>query len=181
LKNTFLRQLFYKPYNTNFYDLKCSPCGEARDDLPDIGNDKPYYWFTVPEDERLARTQLTEDICIIDDEDYFVRGVINISIHDYDRDVGFGVCISQKKENFDTYVNNFDSAQIGPFFGWLSTDIDYYDESSLSLKTTAHFIGNGRPRIEIDPTVKHPLAIDQREGITLNKAWEIVHFYLDIN
>ena len=46
----------------------------------------------------------------------------------------------------------------------------------------AHFIGNGgRPRIEIDPTVEHPLAIDQREGITLTKAWEIAHFYVDIN
>jgi hypothetical protein len=161
---------------------KCSTCGEVHDDLPDIGNDEPYYWFTVPEDERLARTQLTEDTCIIDDEDYFIRGVINIPIHDYDRDFGFGVWVSQKKENFDTYVKNFNSAQIGPFFGWLSTDIGYYDETSLSLKTMAHFTGNGgRPRIEIDPTIEHPLAIDQRKGITLSKAWEIVHFYLDIN
>ena len=31
--------------------------------------------------------------------------------------------------------------------------------------------------IELEPTA-HPLAVDQREGITLEKAWAIVHFYM---
>ena len=158
---------------------KCSTCGETHDDLPDIGHDKPYYWFTVPLEERSIRTELTEDTCIIDDEDYFIRGVLHIPIHDYERSFGFGVWVSQKKENFYTYLDNPDSDQIGPFFGWLSTEIPYYEESSLSLKTMAHFVGNKeRPRIEVELT-DHPLAIDQDKGITLAKAWEIVHFHMD--
>jgi hypothetical protein len=41
----------------------------------------------------------------------------------------------------------------------------------------AHFRGDGlRPRIELEPA-DHPLAVDQRDGITLAKAWEVVHFY----
>jgi hypothetical protein len=44
----------------------------------------------------------------------------------------------------------------------------------------AHFLGNGkRPYIEIEPT-DHPLALDQRNGISLDKAWEIVHFHEDL-
>ena len=160
---------------------KCSTCGETHDDLPDIGSDKPYYWFTVPEEERSARTKLTEDTCIIDDEDYFVRGVLHIPIHNYEHDFGFGVWISQKEENFNKYLENSDCDQIGPFFGWLSTELDYYEQSTLSLKTMAHFRGGSdRPIIEVEPS-GHQLAIDQQEGITLAKAWEIVHFYLDSN
>ena len=64
-----------------------------------------------------------------------------------------------------------------PFFGWLCTRIDYYPEETLFLKTMAHFRkGNLRPAILVEPT-DHPLAVDQRNGITLDKAWDIVHRY----
>ena len=33
-----------------------------------------------------------------------------------------------------------------------------------------------RPAIRVEPT-DHPLAVDQRNGITLDKAWDIVHRY----
>ena len=157
---------------------KCSECDEIHDDLPDIAADKPDYWWTVPEDEREARTELTGDTCIIDDEDFFIRGVIQIPIHDYPRDFGFGVWVSQKRENFQTYLDNFDTDKIGPFFGWLSTNIAFYEEGTTLLKTMAHFRGNNqRPAIVLEPS-SHPLAIAQHEGITLAQAWDIAHFYM---
>jgi hypothetical protein len=155
----------------------CSVCGEAHEGLPDIGDEKPYYWYTLPREERDGRARLTEDTCVIDDRDFFIRGVLRLPVRDDEQDFGFGVWVSQKRENFERYVAEPDSAEIGPFFGWLSTEIDYYAESTLSLKTMAHFRGgDARPTIELEQT-EHPLAIDQREGITLAKAWEIVHFY----
>ena len=76
-------------------------------------------------------------------------------------------------------MENFDSSDVGPFFGWLCTSIAYYSEETLLLKTMAHFRGEGlRPNIEVEQT-EHPLAVDQRNGISLAKAWEIVHFYMD--
>ena len=158
---------------------QCSVCGETHDSLPHMVIDKPDYYWSVPEEERAERVELSPETCIIDDEDYFIRGVIEIHVHDYPHNFGFGVWVSQKRENFYTYVENFDSADIGPFFGWLSTRLACYEEDTLLLKTMAHFRGGGeRPRIELDET-EHPLAIDQREGITLDRAWEIVHFYMD--
>ncbi len=157
---------------------KCSTCGEAHDDLPDIGDDRPYYWYTIPEEERSSRAELTEDTCVIDGEDFFIRGVIHVPVHDHHHDFGFGVWVSQKKENFYAYLSDPESKRVGPFFGWLSTEIAYYEESTLSLKTMAHFVGGGqRPRIEVEPS-DHPLAVDQSEGITLARAWEIVHFHM---
>ncbi|HEX8567601.1 MAG TPA: DUF2199 domain-containing protein [Pyrinomonadaceae bacterium] len=157
----------------------CSKCGEVHDDLPDIGFDKPDHWWDVPENEREKRIELTENTCIIDNEHFFIRGVIEIPVHSYEHRLGFGVWISQKKENFYTYLENPDSNEIGPFFGWLCNEIGYNDEKTLLLKTTAHFRGgNSRPLIEVEST-EHPLSIDQQNGISLEKAWKIVHFYLD--
>lgn len=158
---------------------RCSTCGEAHEVLPHIGIDYPDHYWEVPEAERGPRVVLTTDTCVIDGGHYFIRGVIEIPVHEYPENFGFGVWVSQKKENFETYLKNFDSNAIGPFFGWLCTNIVYYEERTLLLKTMAHFRGDGqRPSIEVEPT-QHPLAIDQRAGISLEKAWEIVHFYMD--
>ena len=156
---------------------RCHTCDELHTDLPHVGLDKPDYYWTVPEEERAARTEVTSDTCIIDDQDFFIRGVIEIPVHDYSEVFGFGAWVSLKRENFHRYLENFDSSDIGLFFGWMSTSISFYKEETLLLKTMAHFRGGGlRPRIELEPS-DHPMAIDQRTGINLEKAWEIVHFF----
>jgi hypothetical protein len=148
------------------------------DDLPHLGVDKPDSWWTIAEEERAKRVELTSDTCIIDGKDFFIRGVIEIPVHENAEPFGFGVWISLKRQNFLAYLDNFDSAEVGPFFGWLCTRLDCYAENTLHLKTMAHFRGGGlRPSIELEPT-DHPLAVDQRQGISLARAWEIVHHYV---
>src|SRR5687767_10534972 len=99
--------------------FRCPTCGDLHEGLPHISVDKPDHWWDVPEEEREHRIQLTSDTCIIDDEDFFIRGVVEIHVHDYPEVFGFGVWVSLKRENFFNYLDNFDSADIGPFFGWL--------------------------------------------------------------
>lgn len=162
-------------------NFRCSVCGKLHDELPDIGSDKPVQWWDVPEQERDERIKLSSDTCVIDGEHFFIRGVIEIPIIDYPDCFGFGVWVSQKRENFQMYRDNWNSSEIGPFFGWLSTRIGYYKEDTLLLKTMAHFRGERlRPLIALEPGV-HPLAVDQERGISLTKVWEIVHFYTDSN
>lgn len=153
----------------------CSVCGKEHDDLPHIGSAAPFQWADVLAKD--PNSLLTDDLCIIEGQHFFVRGVIEIPVHDYKHEFGWGVWVSHKQENFETYRKYFDSADIGPFFGWLCTKIDYYTEPTLSLKTMAYYRGGTlRPRIVLEPT-KHPLAVQQREGISLAEAWEIVHRY----
>jgi hypothetical protein len=155
----------------------CSHCGKAHDDLPHIGFDAPQPWSKDLAND--PNSLLTEDLCIIEGRDFFVRGVIEIPVHDYQHEFGWGVWVSHKKENFEIYREHSDTSDIGPFFGWLSTWIDYYEESTLGLKTTAHYRGNGlRPRIVVEDCA-HPLSRHQHEGISLLQAWEIAHHYLD--
>lgn len=155
----------------------CSVCGETHEGLPDIGADAPFQYYGVPKHDRSQRVVLTSDTCELDSEHFFIRGVLELPVHDGPEAFGFGVWVSLAKTNYDTYLNNFDSNGIGPFFGWLCTRIDYYPEDTLFLKTQVHFRGDGlRPVIDLEST-EHPLAVDQERGITLAEAWQIVHHY----
>ncbi|AKV04580.1 hypothetical protein AKJ09_11243 [Labilithrix luteola] len=155
----------------------CTACGEEHEGLPDVGMWAPDPYLSVPEDERAARTTLTQDRCTVRDEDglhYFVRGVIFIPIHGQDEPFGLGVWVSQSRANYERYERN---EEMAPTFGWLVNRIAHYAEDTFLLKTRVHFHeGTSRPTIELEPTA-HPLAIDQRCGISLARAWQIVHRY----
>src|SRR5437868_12120441 len=128
---------------------QCTHCGQTHDDLPDLVSDRPHQWWSVPEVEREDRIELNSDCCIIDKTDYFIRGVLEIPLIDDPGRFGYGVWVSQKKENFLNYVANHESADIGPFFGWLCTHLPMYQPDTLLLKTMAHFCGGKlRPTIE---------------------------------
>ena len=164
----------------------CHVCGQEHDDLPDLGADMPDQVFGIPPAERTTRVRLTSDLCAIDGREFFIRGVLYLPLSDAPPDAdedhrrwGIGVWVSQAEHNFRTYVQNFDTAEIGPFFGWLCTAVRTYAPATAGLKTMAHFWGNNqRPTIELERT-DHLLALDQRTGITIARAWEVVHAYTD--
>jgi hypothetical protein len=156
---------------------KCSICGEEHSDLPHIGFRAPFHWRDELASD--SNSLLTEDLCIVEGRDFFIRGVIKIPVHDHEAEFGWGVWVSHKKENFERYRDHFDSAAIGPFFGWLCTKIDCYTESTLELKTMAHYRGGKlRPRIELEES-GHPLYLQQRDGISLSEAWQMIHHCTD--
>ena len=154
---------------------RCATCGELHQGLPDVGYRWPDPYFDVPEPERSGRVRGNSDTCAIDDRDFFIRGVILIPIMETSHHFGVGVWVSQKQEHFETYLKNFDTPEIGPFFGWLSNSLPFYEPSTWALKTRAHFQGNNqRPLIEIAPC-DHPLFLDFSAGITLERAWQLYH------
>jgi len=158
---------------------KCSVCGDTHDDLPDIGFKWPDYYFSIPEAERDDRVESTSDTCVVDDEHFFIRCVLLIPVEGYEHDFGLGVWLSQSRESFETYMENLDPAEIGPFFGWFSNSLPFYDEETLSLKAKAHIQGdNQRPLVELEP-IDHALVQDHEQGISLEQAWKYVHWWDD--
>jgi hypothetical protein len=62
-----------------------------------------------------------------------------------------------------------------PAFGWFSSMLSTYEPSTFGLKTRVHQrkIGS-RPWVELEPT-EHPLAVEQRDGISDERIAAIYH------
>jgi hypothetical protein len=147
--------------------------------MPTFAADGPLYYYSIPLDERDARCTLTTDTCVIDDKYFFVRGCLELPVLGADEAFVWGVWVSLSKTNFDRFNACFDDpkrSHIRPFFGWLSAELALYP-STENLKTRIHLRDNGvRPFVELEPT-NHPLAVEQRNGISVDRVAEIYGHY----
>jgi hypothetical protein len=157
------------------FRFKCACCDEWHEGMPSFGTTAPDNYFYIPEAELPGRCELTSDTCVIDDEDFFVRGCIEIPVKGAEEPFQWGAWVSLSRQNFQKFVELLDSpirAHHGPYFGWLSVDIGIYP-CTANLKTMVHLRDNGmRPSIQLEPT-DHPLAVEQREGISIERVAEI--------
>ena len=157
------------------FTFKCANCDETHIGMPTFGADKPLSYFAIPEDERLTRCDAGTDDCVIDNESFFIRGCIEIPVHGYSQPFIWGVWVSLSKESFESWSSVFGKpkrSHIGPFFGWLNARLKPYPDTA-NLKTRVHLRNDGiRPLIELEPT-DHPLAVEQRAGISVNRVAEI--------
>ncbi len=153
----------------------CSQCGQDHEGFSDLAVDAPHYFYTVPEAERERRCRLGSDLCTIDDEDFFIRGLLEIPILGTSGTFAYGIWTSVSETNFRRYVEIFDDpdqAREGPYFGWFSNKLPGYPDT-LTLKLMAHLRDEKtRPCFTLEPT-DHPLAVEQRQGITPARLQEI--------
>ncbi len=159
----------------------CPRCNGSHAGIFDLAFDKPQPWsgtgrpIANSEVERWEHF-LSEDLCVANGEDFFVRCVLPIPIIGSGGETfAYGVWSSLSRENFGRYVDTFESGaqdELGPWFGWFSNRLKGYPET-LFLRCQVHPRSGGRrPWIEIEPG-EHPLAIEQREGMTLDRLLEI--------
>ncbi|WP_338752632.1 DUF2199 domain-containing protein [Bacillus sp. FJAT-52991] len=155
----------------------CRGCGKYHHELPmSYGSSVPDYCYDIPSEEQESRIEMNEDLCIIDDEYFFIRGCIEIPVIDGESPFIWDVWVSLSEGNFDKTNDYWEvegrEQEVEPMFGWLSTSIPCYPET-INLKTMVHTRSVGvRPYIELEPT-EHPLAIEQRDGITIERIKQI--------
>ena len=147
----------------------CSCCGQRHEELPfSYGVPAPAYWN---EDlEGRPGSVLGEEQCVIGVEHFFVRGRLVLPVLDADEEFDWGVWVSLSKTKFARVTElwtNPERVHEPPYFGWLATELPLYTPTTLNLKAHVHSQAVGvRPTIELEPT-DHPLAVEQRTGITL--------------
>jgi hypothetical protein len=158
------------------FNFTCSACGQTHVGRPDLGFDSPFQYHTIPDAERSRLAQLTADTCIIANEDFFIRGCLEIPVHGRSDPFVYGVWVSLSPKNFQRYQELFaatDRLEEPAYFGWLCNSLPGYPDT-LNLKTNVHLRPYPlRPRIELQPT-DHPLAIEQREGISIERLQTIL-------
>jgi hypothetical protein len=161
--------------------FKCGRCGKDHGELPlHYGAEAPLAYYDVPEDERETRTLLSSDQCVIDDKYFFIVGNIDIPILGHSENFSWDVWVSLSPKNFKRAFELWTTPgreSEPPHFGWLSTSLPGYPET-LNLKTNVHTRAVGRrPFVELEPT-DHPLAVEQRAGITWDRVKEIAELVL---
>jgi len=119
---------------------------------------------------------LTPDQCVIEGEHFYVCGLIEIPVVDTAETFSWGLWVSLSREDFGRTMRLWETPgreSEPPYFGWLSTVLPIYEPTTLNLKTNVRTRPVGvRPAIELEPT-GHPLAVEQRTGITRARVQEL--------
>jgi hypothetical protein len=93
----------------------------------------------------------------------------------------WGVWVSLSSSNFSRTTDSWNQPgreNEPPYFGWLSTELPLYEPSTVQLKTHVHTRPVGeKPFVEVEPT-DHPLAVEQRTGITMARVQQITEHAL---
>lgn len=88
----------------------------------------------------------------------------------------WSVWSSLGEANMDVATEHWDDparASLPPMFGWLCNEL-IYEPSTWSLPTYVHIRSPGIvPSIELDPSLDHPLAVEQCQGMTWHRVAEI--------
>jgi len=157
------------------FGFECQTCGEYHVGIPSFGWDYPLEYLAVPAEERAARVELGPDHCVIDDQWFFVRGCLEIPVRGHDEPLSWGVWLSLSRSSFLEYAALHDDPQReagARFFGWLCSAVPGYPDTQ-SLKTMVQVRPWPlRPYVELEPT-DHPLAVEQRDGISAERVREI--------
>jgi hypothetical protein len=159
----------------------CTECGQWHDDLPlQYSFKAPLAITEIPLDQREQRVVITPDQCVIDNRNFYLRGRILLPIVGRNDPFVWGVWAEVSPKNF-IRVNQLwhtpGRENEPPFSGWLNSDIFLFG-STINLEVDVHTQPVGqRPQFTLsDPT--HPFGIEQRAGITLERAQEIAEMIL---
>lgn len=157
------------------FQFKCPACDEVHKGMPSFAARAPMSYFAIPEAERASRCRLGTDDCVIDESTFFVLGALDIKVHGEQEPFSWGVWVSLSRSSYEQWKWCYDAdkrAHIGPFAGWLNATLKSYPDT-MNLKVRMHLLDDKlRPFIELEPG-DHPLAIEQRDGITVDRVAEI--------
>jgi hypothetical protein len=156
----------------------CRCCGKQFNTLQlDIMYYAPDHWVAIPEAER--KGQIDDDVCFLhhnDGMDIFLRGVIEIPIIGLNENFRWGAWVAVTEEGFRRALELWTAQVIEdepPLGGLIGNNISTYPDT-INLQAYVHLRpGKLRPAIELLP-LDHPLANEQRQGISMERVEDIV-------
>lgn len=157
----------------------CPSCGRKHDALSgSIPVSMPTEAARVPAGQRPDRLWSNGELCVIDDEKFYLYGSIEIAIHGHLDGFTWGAWVEISEELFFWYQDLLEAVgreKEPPFQAVLATDIPYYPPT-LGLPLAVHIQPEGlRPLFSLEAG-PHPLVQDQKNGVTVEdikaiKSW----------
>lgn len=160
--------------------LLCTNCGAEHDlDEIEITFGKPDPYFDIPEDQRSARCWISPDACAIDEQRFFLRGLLPIPVQGREYPYSWGAWAEVSEDSFTRILELWDDeaqSEEPPFEGTLATNILPYPDT-LGLPLFIRLEGpDSVPSFEILDKA-HPIGVEQREGVDTVRVVELIHAY----
>lgn len=163
---------------------RCVNCDREHSWPFDLAANAPDPWPHATDYEpngalRMDGDFLSEDFCVLNGEHFFVRAVMTIPVHGMADDFGFGCWSTLSRQNFEKYVDAFDSprpSQEELWSGWLCNRMaDFVEDDPLGVWVQLR-PGRQRPLLwAMDDD--HPLALAQENGISADQLMKIFRHY----
>jgi len=162
------------------FEFTCNECGQIHRGLAAWHFEAPLQALAIPQADLEARIALTEDDCVIDEREFYLKGLLELPVHGVGDPFVLGIWLSVSAESYRRFASVFDDPRRSAgdrFFGWVCNEIPGYSGTML-LKANLHVREYPmRPWVELEPT-PHPLSNDQREGLTIDRAIELTQLML---
>jgi hypothetical protein len=158
----------------------CGVCGEQHALSLSYSVKAPLAVRAIPTDELDERIVITPDQCVIDGRDFYLRGRFLVPIIGLEEPFVWGVWVEVSPKSFirTNELWSVDGREQEPMFpGWLNTEVPLYgDTINLEVLVQTQKVGE-RPRFTVVDQ-EHPLAMEQRNGITMQRIEEIAEAML---
>jgi hypothetical protein len=163
--------------------VRCAQCGEEHDLLavePNYG--RPDAFFEVPADQREHLTNFGNDdgrIRTPDDRDrrHFLRVLLAVPIRGTGKDCAWGVWVEVSAFDWERTYELWDDpkqSKVRPFPARLANTLRGY-ENTVGLPGRVRLVAPKQsPLFVLDEDVDHPIAREQREGVTPERVTEWV-------
>jgi hypothetical protein len=159
----------------------CTICGRFHEEeMRDVRAGLPEAIFVLSEDERRRRVVISPggDFATLDGEHHFVRALLEVPIPSEEDCFGWGVWVRLTAADRDDVAERWvDPESVGRSYpGRLATHLAAYGETlGLSGTLTLRHVDR-LPAFELRDA-EHPLVIEQRAGISLERARELAEPY----
>jgi hypothetical protein len=154
----------------------CGTCGQEHSGLPkDYAFGLPDEVFALDYLDRYQRSRSNADLCTLDEQRFFIRGVLPIPFTDSDEHFLWGLWAEVSRAQHDLYLAGFndDLSDNSPFVARLANDIPGY--GCLGIEIHIQFrVGNDRPVFSVSDRLDHILAREHHVGISGARHHEIL-------
>ncbi len=156
----------------------CSSCGKEHAGLPtDWGFKLPDVVFSLSYLDKYRRSRSNADLCTLDESRYFLRGLLPVPLSGQDDEFSWGIWVEIDKPIHDLYLSHYNDDLSGehPALGFIANAIPAFSGLGSEPVEIRFSDAKSRPSFYLLPSSAHPLAAEQRSGISPHRH----HQYLE--
>lgn len=158
--------------------FRCPSCTNIHDGFPALAYAMPDVIFALSGDERERRAIVSSDLCILDDERYFIRAILRLDVAGYEDSFEYGPWVEVDAKTFSRYAVWYN---LGTYPGWQDAPgriANAFPASAqptlgLACRLVIPATGRERPSVTVSDD-RHQLFADQANGMTFERVHALV-------